>query len=83
MNFITYVKVNLTCGASRLHRDFQASSILLDDNFEVRLGSLSEVCAAAETDPRETRFARFLRLPKYVSTCYSITFLSLVKLADL
>uniref|UniRef100_A0A453H9K5 Protein kinase domain-containing protein n=1 Tax=Aegilops tauschii subsp. strangulata TaxID=200361 RepID=A0A453H9K5_AEGTS len=26
------------------YRDVQASSILLDDKFEVRLGSLSEVC---------------------------------------
>jgi hypothetical protein len=26
------------------HRDVQASSILLDDKFEVRLGSLSDVC---------------------------------------
>jgi hypothetical protein len=26
------------------HRDVQASSVLLDDKFEVRLGSLSDVC---------------------------------------
>ncbi|AQK63252.1 putative LRR receptor-like serine/threonine-protein kinase [Zea mays] len=27
-----------------VHRDVQASSILLDDKFDVRLGSLSKVC---------------------------------------
>ncbi|KAK6136554.1 hypothetical protein DH2020_029695 [Rehmannia glutinosa] len=33
------------CTPPLVHRDVQASSILLDDKFEVRLGSLSEVCA--------------------------------------
>ncbi|XP_059637023.1 probable LRR receptor-like serine/threonine-protein kinase At2g16250 [Cornus florida] len=33
------------CNPPLVHRDIQASSILLDDNYEVRLGSLSEVCA--------------------------------------
>ncbi|XVE65727.1 hypothetical protein DITRI_Ditri08aG0022600 [Diplodiscus trichospermus] len=32
------------CNPPFVHRDVQASSILLDDKFEVRLGSLSEVC---------------------------------------
>ncbi|TVU45301.1 hypothetical protein EJB05_04784, partial [Eragrostis curvula] len=32
------------CNPPMVHRDVQASSILLDDKFEVRLGSLSEVC---------------------------------------
>ncbi|KAL6637005.1 hypothetical protein ACP70R_024577 [Stipagrostis hirtigluma subsp. patula] len=32
------------CTPPMVHRDVQASSILLDDKFEVRLGSLSEVC---------------------------------------
>ncbi|XWS54918.1 hypothetical protein CRYUN_Cryun10bG0130600 [Craigia yunnanensis] len=32
------------CTPPLVHRDVQASSILLDDKFEVRLGSLSEVC---------------------------------------
>ncbi|KAL3538969.1 hypothetical protein ACH5RR_002335 [Cinchona calisaya] len=47
-----------------VHRDIQASSILLDDNFEVRLGSLSEVCTAVEHDDRENKIARFFHLPK-------------------
>ncbi|RAL39706.1 hypothetical protein DM860_003239 [Cuscuta australis] len=45
----------------RVHRDVQSSSILLDDKFEVRLGSLSEVCAQ-EADPHQSRISRFLRL---------------------
>ncbi|EAY91707.1 hypothetical protein OsI_13348 [Oryza sativa Indica Group] len=32
------------CNPPMVHRDVQASSILLDDKFDVRLGSLSEVC---------------------------------------
>nr|CAD1832849.1 unnamed protein product [Ananas comosus var. bracteatus] len=32
------------CNPPMVHRDVQASSILLDDKFEVRLGSLSGVC---------------------------------------
>ncbi|XWS24366.1 hypothetical protein CRYUN_Cryun28dG0095600 [Craigia yunnanensis] len=32
------------CNPPLVHRDVQASSILLDDKFEVRLGSLSEAC---------------------------------------
>ncbi|OAY70000.1 putative LRR receptor-like serine/threonine-protein kinase [Ananas comosus] len=32
------------CAPPLVHRDIQASSILLDDKFEVRLGSLSDVC---------------------------------------
>ncbi|NP_001182936.1 putative leucine-rich repeat protein kinase family protein precursor [Zea mays] len=32
------------CSPPMVHRDVQASSILLDDKFDVRLGSLSEVC---------------------------------------
>lgn len=50
------------------YRDFQASSILLDDYFEVRLGSLSEVCTAIVNVGSENRIARFLRLhSKYFS----------------
>lgn len=41
-------------------RDIQASSILLDDKFEVRLGSLSEVCAQ-EGEPHQSVITRFLR----------------------
>ncbi|KAL3515184.1 hypothetical protein ACH5RR_022086 [Cinchona calisaya] len=47
-----------------VHRDIQASSILLDDEFEVRLGSLTEACTAQEKDGNQNRIARFLRLPK-------------------
>ncbi|KAK3130672.1 hypothetical protein QOZ80_6BG0496450 [Eleusine coracana subsp. coracana] len=36
------------CTPPMVHRDVQASSILLDDKFEVRLGSLSEVCPQEE-----------------------------------
>ncbi|KAL3580643.1 hypothetical protein D5086_018478 [Populus alba] len=43
--------------------DVQASSILLDDKFEVRLGSLSEVCTQ-EGDTHHSRITRFLRLPQ-------------------
>ncbi|XP_062214740.1 probable LRR receptor-like serine/threonine-protein kinase At2g16250 [Phragmites australis] len=32
------------CTPPMVHRDVQASSILLDDKFDIRLGSLSEVC---------------------------------------
>nr|CAD1837336.1 unnamed protein product [Ananas comosus var. bracteatus] len=32
------------CAPPLVHRDIQASSILLDDKFEVRLGSLSDAC---------------------------------------
>lgn len=33
------------CAFSYCCRDIQLSNILLDDNYEVRLGSLSEACA--------------------------------------
>ncbi|KAK1423880.1 hypothetical protein QVD17_19189 [Tagetes erecta] len=46
-----------------VHRDVQASSILLDDKYEVRLGSLSEVCLQ-EGDSHSNRFTRLLRLPQ-------------------
>lgn len=45
------------------YRDVQASSILLDDKFEVRLGSLSDVCAQ-EGDTHQSRITRLLRLPQ-------------------
>ncbi|PIN06239.1 Serine/threonine protein kinase [Handroanthus impetiginosus] len=51
------------CTPPLVHRDVQASSILLDDKYEVRLGSLSEVCAQeGETHPN--RITRLLRLPQ-------------------
>ncbi|KAI9113125.1 hypothetical protein K1719_015650 [Acacia pycnantha] len=42
-----------------VHRDVQASSILLDDKFEVRLGSLSEV--TAQGDLNQSVIARLFR----------------------
>ncbi|KAL3515169.1 hypothetical protein ACH5RR_022071 [Cinchona calisaya] len=51
------------CSPPFVHRDVQASSILLDDKFEVRLGSLSEVCAQ-EGDNHQHRISRLLRLPQ-------------------
>lgn len=51
------------CSPPFVHRDVQASSILLDDKFEVRLGSLSEVCIqGGETQPGV--ITRLLRLPQ-------------------
>ncbi|KAF3550654.1 hypothetical protein DY000_02005305 [Brassica cretica] len=50
------------CSPPLVHRDMQASSILLDDKFEVRLGSLSEVYA--QGDVYQSRISRFLRLPQ-------------------
>ncbi|KAG6534687.1 hypothetical protein ZIOFF_008590 [Zingiber officinale] len=43
-----------------VHRDLEASSILLDDKYEVRLGSLSEVCAQ-QFDVHQSALAKFLR----------------------
>ncbi|XP_027105755.2 probable LRR receptor-like serine/threonine-protein kinase At2g16250 isoform X1 [Coffea arabica] len=51
------------CSPPFVHRDIQASSILLDDKFEVRLGSLSQVCAQ-EGDNHQNRITRLLRLPQ-------------------
>ncbi|XP_010548054.1 PREDICTED: probable LRR receptor-like serine/threonine-protein kinase At2g16250 [Tarenaya hassleriana] len=50
------------CSPPLVHRDVQASSILLDDKFEVRLGSLSEACAQGDAQP--SGISRFLRLPQ-------------------
>ncbi|KAH0464523.1 hypothetical protein IEQ34_007309 [Dendrobium chrysotoxum] len=49
------------CEPPLVHRDIQASSILLDDKFEVRLGSLSNVCAQ-EGDGHQNVISRLLRL---------------------
>ncbi|PRQ23718.1 putative protein kinase RLK-Pelle-LRR-XIV family [Rosa chinensis] len=51
------------CDPPLVHRDVQASSVLLDDKFEVRLGSLSDVCAQ-EGDTHQSRITRLLRLPQ-------------------
>lgn len=48
------------CSPPLVHRDVQASSILLDDKYEVRLGSLSEV--SAQGDTHQSRISRLLRL---------------------
>ncbi|ESQ53184.1 hypothetical protein EUTSA_v100244350mg, partial [Eutrema salsugineum] len=49
------------CSPSIVHRDVQASSILLDDKFEVRLGSFSRACHQ-ENSGRPRKIARLLRL---------------------
>ncbi|CAL9750494.1 unnamed protein product [Musa acuminata subsp. burmannicoides] len=48
------------CSPPLVHRDIQASSILLDDKFEVRLASLSEVCAQ-EGEAHQNVITRLLR----------------------
>ncbi|KAH7689845.1 Non-specific serine/threonine protein kinase protein [Dioscorea alata] len=48
------------CVPPLVHRDIQASSILLDDKFEVRLGSLSEV-SPQEGDGHQKVITRLLR----------------------
>ncbi|KAF9688525.1 hypothetical protein SADUNF_Sadunf02G0206100 [Salix dunnii] len=48
------------CNPPLVHRDVQASSILLDDKFEVRLGSLSEI-RVQEGDMHQSVLTRFLR----------------------
>ncbi|WOL03055.1 hypothetical protein Cni_G11775 [Canna indica] len=49
------------CSPPLVHRDIQATSILLDDKFEVRLGSLSEVCAQ-EGEAHQNVITRLLRI---------------------
>ncbi|XP_057975697.1 probable LRR receptor-like serine/threonine-protein kinase At2g16250 isoform X1 [Malania oleifera] len=50
------------CTPPLVHRDVQASSILLDDKFEVRLGSLSEVCIQ-EGESFPSMITKMLRMP--------------------
>ncbi|GMJ12763.1 hypothetical protein like AT2G16250 [Hibiscus trionum] len=50
------------CTPPLVHRDVQASSILLDDKFEVRLGSLSRVCP--QEGNGHPRITRLMRLPQ-------------------
>ncbi|KAF8093170.1 hypothetical protein N665_0389s0033 [Sinapis alba] len=47
------------CSPSIVHRDVQASSILLDDKFEVRLGSFSKACHQ-ENNGRPKKIVRLL-----------------------
>ncbi|OIW03491.1 hypothetical protein TanjilG_14716 [Lupinus angustifolius] len=49
------------CSPPLVHRDVQASSILLDDKFEVRLGSLSEV--TSQGDLHQSVFSRLFSKP--------------------
>ncbi|XP_061372703.1 probable LRR receptor-like serine/threonine-protein kinase At2g16250 [Gastrolobium bilobum] len=51
------------CVPPIVHRDIQASSILLDDKYEARLGSVSETCVQ-EGDTHQSKITRFLRLPQ-------------------
>ncbi|KAK9271135.1 hypothetical protein L1049_026724 [Liquidambar formosana] len=51
------------CSPPLVHRDVQASSILLDDKFEVRLGSLSEVHVQGG-DSHQNVITRLLRMPQ-------------------
>lgn len=46
-----------------VHRDIQASSFLLDADFQAHLGSRAEVCIE-EKHSNQNRIARLLRLPK-------------------
>jgi len=55
--------LEVTYLSSNYCRDIQASSILLDDKYEVRLGSLSEACAQ-EGEIHQSKITRFLRLPQ-------------------
>ncbi|CAI9109515.1 OLC1v1009348C1 [Oldenlandia corymbosa var. corymbosa] len=50
------------CFPPLVHRDIQGSSILLDDNFEVRLGSLTGTCTE-EASNKPNGVSRFLWLP--------------------
>lgn len=61
------------CSPPLVHRDIQASTILLDDKYEVRLGSLSNVCAQEPEKRNQNRFTRFLR-PRcvHISICVCV-----------
>ncbi|XP_073006338.1 probable LRR receptor-like serine/threonine-protein kinase At2g16250 [Typha latifolia] len=50
------------CTPPMVHRDVQASSVLLDDKYEVRLGSLSDV--QQQSDGQQNVFTRMLRSSK-------------------
>lgn len=51
------------CTPPVVHRDIQASSILLDDEYEVRLGSFSEVCDSGANN-NQNMVARLLWTPQ-------------------
>ncbi|CAD6206841.1 unnamed protein product [Miscanthus lutarioriparius] len=48
------------CSPPLVHRDIQASSVLLDDKFEVHLGSLGEICTQ-QSAGSQSFFSRILR----------------------
>ncbi|TKV91088.1 hypothetical protein SEVIR_9G072400v4 [Setaria viridis] len=51
------------CSPPLVHRNIQASSVLLDDKFEVCLGSLSEICTQ-QSQGSQSFFSRILRSSK-------------------
>ncbi|KAF8709951.1 hypothetical protein HU200_029671 [Digitaria exilis] len=51
------------CSPPLVHRDIQASSVLLDERFEVCLGSLSEICTQ-QTERSQSFFSRIWRSSK-------------------
>ncbi|KAF0905572.1 hypothetical protein E2562_007368 [Oryza meyeriana var. granulata] len=48
------------CRPPLVHRDIQASSVLLDDKFEVRLGSMNDVCTQ-QSGGSQNVFSRLLK----------------------
>ncbi|XP_008787746.2 probable LRR receptor-like serine/threonine-protein kinase At2g16250 [Phoenix dactylifera] len=54
------------CTPALVHRDIQASSILLDDKYEVHLGSLSDVCTQ-QGDGQQKAFTRIWRSSQRIS----------------
>ncbi|CAM0905275.1 unnamed protein product [Alopecurus aequalis] len=57
------------CSPPFVHRDIQASSVLLDDKFEVRLGSMSNICAQQSAGSQNV-FSRILRSSKPTSDLF-------------
>ncbi|XP_057423027.1 probable LRR receptor-like serine/threonine-protein kinase At2g16250 [Lotus japonicus] len=57
------------CSPPLVHRDVQASSILLDDKYEVRLGSLSEI--TAQEDLHQSVISRVFSKPRSPIECNS------------
>ncbi|PAN44782.1 hypothetical protein PAHAL_9G069800 [Panicum hallii] len=51
------------CSPPLVHRDIQASSVLLDDKFEVHLGSLSKICIQ-QSEGSPSFFSRIFRSSK-------------------
>ncbi|KAL6893986.1 hypothetical protein ACP4OV_008084 [Aristida adscensionis] len=51
------------CSPPLVHRDIQASSVLLDEKFEVRLGSLSEICTR-QNEGSQSFFSKIFRSSK-------------------